>query len=300
MVRATALTLALALATGPAAAQETGRTFADLLADLGAREIYGLEGPARGRAIGNEVLADLPLAEEGIESLKGRNLRTRYWVIEGNGGVVPNHDHANRPAAFIVLTGEILEFRNDTDGSIFHELGGLALEEGRIAHWWLNEGDEDVRLIAFDVHQAAPDIDGVAVAPPPRPGRALPMPTIASGDLFLEGAVDLGAHFDGAFGAGLVLSVYRANIPAGLILPGFTRPGEPLQAFVWQGEVTEHRSDLAQPRVLAAESGSTIAGGATAYWLNTGDTEAVMFFGVVEAADEVDGVPRVGRVGHGD
>ncbi|MEM7037955.1 MAG: DUF6157 family protein, partial [Bacteroidota bacterium] len=46
---------------------------------------------------------------------------------------------------------------SDAEGRIAHGAGSLSLEEGAITHWWLNEGTEDVRLIAFDVFNAGAD-----------------------------------------------------------------------------------------------------------------------------------------------
>ncbi|MEM7490320.1 MAG: hypothetical protein AAF390_14460, partial [Pseudomonadota bacterium] len=261
---------------------------------LPTRTIHGLEGPSQARDISNDVTGDVPLGPQGIESLAGRNLRTRFWNIP-QGGVVPIHDHADRPAMFTIASGEIYEYSSLVEDRILHRTGGLALEEGAVAHWWENEGAETVHLIAFDVHRP----DGAETGAQGRPDQdAMDLPETAGAELDLLGAVDLGAHFGDGTGAGLVLSTYRATLAPGGVLPDFSDAGEPLQVFVWDGSVTEHHSDDGA-RPLANRTGSTIAGTATAWWENTGDAPAILYFGVVEPAVEVEGVERIAPLAHG-
>ncbi len=268
------------------------------LSEVETRTLYDLEGPVAGNRISNEVLAQTPLAAEGIESLKGRTLRTRFWTIEGGGGVVPIHDHANRPAVFTVLSGEIYEYVSGEDERVLHEAGGLALEEGELAHWWLTEGEETVHLIAFDVYQQVRELEGVDVAPTPDP-VALDLPEAEGVEHELLGVVDIGAHFEGAFGEGYGLTTYRTTIAPGGIFPTFTEAGEPLQSFVWQGEVTEHRAGV-DPTILGEHEGSSLSSGVSAWWQNTGDTPAVLYFGAVEPLSETEGLARTGTLAHGE
>ncbi len=278
-----------ALLAGPAPALD--------LDTLETRTILGLRGPSGAKDISNTVTATTPLAEEGIASLAGRSLRTRFWTINGNGGIVPIHNHANRPAVFTILTGEIYEYVNTANERILHKAGGLALEEGEISHWWLNEGDETVHLIAFDVFQSEDPATAETADRPAMQDFDLPDAMNVQHDLL--GVVDIGAHFDGAFGDGMTLTTYRTTLAPGGVFPSFTAAGEPAQIFVWQGTVTEHRSDNDSPTVLAAETGSSLSGGAQAFWENTGDEPAILYFGVVEPASETDGIPRVGPLAHG-
>ncbi|MEO1276040.1 MAG: hypothetical protein AAFV96_11815, partial [Pseudomonadota bacterium] len=153
-----------------------------------------------------------------------------------------------------------------------------------------------VELIAFDVFQRTRALETVETAPVPAP-QPLPLPDASNAALDLLGIVDMGAHFDGAFGDGWSLSAYKAVLDPGGVLPDFTAAGEPLQVFVWQGRVTEHGG--AAPKPLEAGAGSTLAEGATGWWENTGDTPATLYFGVVEPVSEVEGVPRTGHLSHG-
>ena len=255
------------------------------------REVDGLVGPANGAQVKAQRLARQSLAEEGIAELAGRTLRMRYFEIGGPDGLVSVHSHGNRPAVFSVLTGQIYEFTNKGKEGILHRTGGLAMEAGPVAHWWWNAEVETVTLIAFDVQPGS--ADGVTVAPVPE-SAPFDLPDARDVQHDLLGAIDLGAHFGDGTGDGWVLSTYRTTIEPGGVMPAFTAAGEPLQAFVWEGAVTEHRSDAQDAVVLDKGAGSSLAGGAAAYWENTGDVAATLYFGAVEPVSEVDGVPQVG------
>lgn len=269
-------------------------SFAFDLSTVKTREMNGLVGPSGANNISNVPIANAPLADEGLGQIVGYNLRTRSWTISGDSGIVPIHSHADRPAIVYTLTGDIYEYRSDAEGRIKHSAGGLSLEEGNVTHWWLNEGPEDVRLIAFDVVKArgTPEVADT----PAQQGFDLPEQKDAK--LELLGLVDIEQHYGGEKGNGLALSTYRAVIEPGGVLPSFVAAGEPLQVWVWQGAVTEHRSDAEAPVVLAAEEGAHLGGGAQAYWKNTGDVAAELFFGVVEPLSETDGVVQVGIQAH--
>ncbi|MEL6450660.1 MAG: hypothetical protein AAFQ19_05325 [Pseudomonadota bacterium] len=260
------------------------------------RVLNGLEGPLGPHNISNVPIANAPLAAEGLDQIAGYTLRTRSWTISGDTGTVPLHSHADRPAIVFTLNGEIFEIRSDTKGRILHRAGGLSLEHGDVTHLWRNEGPQHVRLIAFDVfkaRRAAPVAD--------RPlAQGFDLPAQSGARLDLLGVVDIEGHYDGAKGAGLALSAYRAVIEPGGVLPSFVGPGAPLQIWVWQGAVTQHRSDAGAgaPVTLATEAGAHLGGGAQAYWENTGAVPAEVFFGVVEPLSETVGVPQVGVQAH--
>ena len=285
-LRITTLGLALA-ALGTSA-------FAFDLDSVKTRVLNGLEGPSGPNNISNVPIANAPLADEGLGQIAGYNLRTRSWNISADTGIVPIHSHADRPAIVFTLTGEIFEYRSDAPERIKHSAGGLSLEEGDVTHWWLNEGPEDVRLIAFDVFNAPGEVE--VAATPAQHDFDLPAPSGAV--LELLGLVDIEGHYGGEKGDGLALSAYRAVIEPGGVLPSFVAAGEPLQVWVWDGAVNEYRSDAEAPVVLAAEEGAHLGGGAQAYWENTGDAPAVLFFGVVEPITETEGVPQVGVQAH--
>lgn len=273
--------------------------FAYDLTGVPTREILGLTGPTKGAWLNAKVIATQPLEAEGISELAGRNLRTRFWSISGPDGIVPIHEHSERPAMFTVASGEVFEYSSLQDEPILHKAGGLAKESGELAHWWHNGGTETVHLIAFDVQPVAKDFAAVPVGHiPPRPVFDLPDTKGVQHDLL--GVVDLGAHFKGAYGVGWALTTYRTTIEPGGVFSDFTKQGEPLQVVVWAGNVQEHRSDVVDPVTLLQREGSSLANGATGYWENTGDVTAELYFGVVEPLSEVADITPVGVLAHGE
>ena len=273
--------------------------FAYDLSKVDTKVMLGLTGPTKGAKLKPEVIATQPLADEGIAVLAGRNLRTRFWAIGGPDGIVPIHGHENRPAVFTVASGEIYEYSSLEEEPILHRAGGLAKEEGKLAHWWHNAGSETVHLIAFDLQPVAKAITSIKVAPVPA-AQSFDLPVAIGAQHDLLGVVNIGAHFGEEHGTGWALTTYRTTIVPGGIFPDFTGPGEPLQAFVWSGEVQEHRSDTSEVATLTERTGSNLANGATAYWENTGDVVAEIYFGVIEPLTEVDGIKPVGVLAHGE
>lgn len=261
----------------------TGAALATDLGSVKTTALLGLEGPAGPRDISNVVIGTTPLAEEGLESLEGRDLRARYWSILQQ-GIVPVHGHTKRPATIFTLQGEIFEYRNDRKDPILHKAGGLSLEEGHnLAHWWINEGDKDVRLIAFDVVIKGDKLDeSIAVSATPTAPFGFDLPEAKGVESEMVGFVDLEQHFQGEYGAGLALTHYRVTLEPGGVLPLWTKPGEPSILFVERGKVTEHRSDAKDTAVIAVEDGSIIGSGVSAWWENKGFVPAELHIGAVE------------------
>jgi quercetin dioxygenase-like cupin family protein len=85
-----------------------------------------------------------------IAGLDQRRLRFRKLVVQP-GGVVPWHDHTDRPALIFTESGQITEFRSDCSVGIVHNAGDISKEVAGIMHWWKNEGKEPAVLYAADV-----------------------------------------------------------------------------------------------------------------------------------------------------
>ncbi|MEQ1929888.1 MAG: cupin [Parvularculaceae bacterium] len=85
-----------------------------------------------------------------ISGLDGRRLRLRRLVVQP-GGVVPWHDHADRPALIMTQEGEITEFRSDCSVGIVHKAGEVSKESEGVMHWWKNESAKPTVLIATDI-----------------------------------------------------------------------------------------------------------------------------------------------------
>ncbi|MEM8774072.1 MAG: hypothetical protein AAGF53_03510 [Pseudomonadota bacterium] len=262
------------------------------LSEVETKTIRGYEGPSKPKNISNKVLGNAPLSAEGIASLEGRNLRTRFWKI-GAGAIVPLHDHANRPAVFTVLNGQVFEYSSKSEKRFEYEAGGLALEEGKGAHWWLNESDEDVFLIAYDVFQPGKSKVELGAVPA---SKNLELPENKDVDHVFLGAVNFGRHFDDETGDGWVLSTYRTTIEPGGSFADFTAAGEPLQVFVWQGSVEQITAEGAL--TLAKDEGASLSEGQTGWWKNKSDTPAELYFGVVEREEEIEGLQPKGKRAH--
>jgi quercetin dioxygenase-like cupin family protein len=97
----------------------------------------------------DEELSSIDLSQE-IMGVSDRRLRFRKLVIQP-GGVVPWHDHADRPALILTASGQITEFRSDCAVGVTHKAGDIAKEVKGVMHWWKNEGAEPAVLYAADV-----------------------------------------------------------------------------------------------------------------------------------------------------
>ncbi len=122
-------TVAIVGVAGPAAA---GECPADKVM-AGART----SGETMPAGVTDTVIASIDLAPKGGD-FAGQLLRMRKLTIEP-GGVVPWHEHSERPANIYVLSGTIEEYRANCSVPIVHKAGEVAIEFGvGFAHWWKN------------------------------------------------------------------------------------------------------------------------------------------------------------------
>ncbi len=94
-------------------------------------------GEMQPKDVTDTELQSIDLGAE-IAGLDGRRLRYRKLVVQP-GGVVPWHDHTDRPALIMIADGEITEFRSDCAVGITHKSGDISKEVKGILHWWKNE-----------------------------------------------------------------------------------------------------------------------------------------------------------------
>ena len=87
-------------------------------------------------------------------------LRTRRLKV-APGGIVPTHDHSDRPALVYVVKGEIIEHSTFCAVPVLWKPGEDSREFGEgYAHWWENKGTEEVVLTSSDVvDQETVDLD---------------------------------------------------------------------------------------------------------------------------------------------
>jgi quercetin dioxygenase-like cupin family protein len=109
-----------------------------------------LTGPAESKGIAS--IEPLGIVELGAEfpGMEGRQLRARLFTIEP-GGIVGIHTHNQRPGYAYILSGRIIEHRNDTAGPITHAPGSIAMEKTGVTHWWENPLDEPVKALVVDI-----------------------------------------------------------------------------------------------------------------------------------------------------
>ena len=102
----------------------------------------------------------------GLIDLKGWRgtgdlfLRTRRLVI-APGGIVPTHNHDDRPTLVYIISGEIIEHNTVCLAPINWKGGEVSREFGPgFGHWWENKGTEEVVLTSSDVvDQETIDLD---------------------------------------------------------------------------------------------------------------------------------------------
>ena len=107
-------------------------------------------GPAETKGVGSiEPVGEIELGPE-FDGMDGRQLRARIFNLEP-GAVIAIHTHQQRPGYAYILSGTIIEHRNDTDGAITHSTGSVAMEKSGVSHWWENTSGEPVRALVVDI-----------------------------------------------------------------------------------------------------------------------------------------------------
>ena len=102
-----------------------------------------------GKEVSDTVLSAIDLAKEPA-AVKDRMLRLRRLVVQP-GGVVPWHEHSNRPAIIYIIQGEITEYSSTCAVPIVHRAGESTAEMHATSHWWKNTGKQTVTLLSADL-----------------------------------------------------------------------------------------------------------------------------------------------------
>ncbi|MGH8119782.1 MAG: cupin domain-containing protein [Gammaproteobacteria bacterium] len=110
----------------------------------------GLNGPKDSKGIAS--IEPKGIIDLGVEFpvMAGRQLRARLFTVEP-GGVVGIHTHIERPGYAFIISGRIMEHRNDTPDPIEHTAGSVAMEKAGVTHWWENTFDEPVKALVVDI-----------------------------------------------------------------------------------------------------------------------------------------------------
>ena len=145
------------LMVNPAMAHQYDST--DTIGKLGQAEsqkndlviVRELQGPSKTHGI--ESVKALGIVDLGAEfkGMSGYQMRARVFTIKP-GGVVARHEHQSRPGDAYILSGEIVEHRNDAKEALVRKAGDLAIERSGVAHWWENTFDEPVVAFIVDIY----------------------------------------------------------------------------------------------------------------------------------------------------
>ena len=104
---------------------------------------------AAAKGVTDKVIASNDLSKDPI-ALKGRLFRARELVV-APGGVVPWHDHGNRPAMIYIASGQMTEYASTCAVPIVHNPGAISAEKAPTMHWWKNTGKVKSVIISVDL-----------------------------------------------------------------------------------------------------------------------------------------------------
>lgn len=107
------------------------------------------QGAAMPKDVTDKVIASSDLSKDPIQ-LKGRLFRARQLDIAPS-GIVPWHDHGNRPAMIYMVAGEMTEYASTCAVPIVHKAGEITPEKAPTMHWWKNNGKTKAVLISVDL-----------------------------------------------------------------------------------------------------------------------------------------------------
>jgi quercetin dioxygenase-like cupin family protein len=112
--------------------------------------------PTKPVGVTDVVLEKIDLSKQMVK-LQDHQLRIRRLEIQP-GGIVPLHDHADRPALIYIVSGEITEFASDCKTGIVHKAGETS-RDADLKHWWKNTSKKPVVLISADILHDAMDMN---------------------------------------------------------------------------------------------------------------------------------------------
>jgi quercetin dioxygenase-like cupin family protein len=105
--------------------------------------------PTANAGLTPKVLSEIVLSEQ-FANVDTRRLRMRTLTLD-KGGVIGLHNHENRPSVEYVLSGTVSEYRG-TERRVLKP-GDFISADKTTNHWWLNDGDGPLVLLAIDIYQ---------------------------------------------------------------------------------------------------------------------------------------------------
>ena len=109
------------------------------------------DAPSTTARVNVESLGSLDLSRE-FTALQGRILRTRRITI-APGGSVAWHQHQQRPGVAYLISGTLIEIRDDGTGprSIQRRAGDAVFESTGVLHGWKNDSNEAATAVGIDL-----------------------------------------------------------------------------------------------------------------------------------------------------
>ena len=89
-------------------------------------------------------------------NIKDRSFRLRRLEVEP-GGIVPWHNHADRPAIAYLLEGKLTEYASNCAVPVEHTAGDVIVETPNLSHWWKNFGNTRAVVISADLLKGKDD-----------------------------------------------------------------------------------------------------------------------------------------------
>jgi quercetin dioxygenase-like cupin family protein len=147
-------TLAAILAAAFSINAQAGECPADKRTPDGMGQKQGATAP---KDVTDRILVSTDLSKDPI-ALQGRLFRTRELVVQP-GGIVPWHDHGNRPAMIYMVSGEMTEYASTCAVPIVHRAGEVTAEKAPTMHWWKNNGKSKAVLLSIDLFPVEKKMD---------------------------------------------------------------------------------------------------------------------------------------------
>ena len=111
---------------------------------------YGTgENWSRHKSIIDMITATIDVTKPPLD-IKDRSFRLRRLEVEP-GGIVPWHNHAERPAIAYLLEGKLTEYASNCAVPVEHTAGDVIVETPNLSHWWKNFGDKRAVVISADL-----------------------------------------------------------------------------------------------------------------------------------------------------
>ncbi len=232
------------------------------------KEVPGqFPGPKEHYRMNNQEIGGFEMDRE-IPGFSGRDFRVRFWLMEPE-GLIAEHCHEDRPAYVYILSGRVVETYMDENGTPQRrrlKVGDAIPEGNGTHHWWKNDGDENVTMVAIDFpNHIVPAPQGVVK-------NALD-DGVSRSDLAEMDMARQYPHISAMSGYKLKGRLLKVEQGGAVRLEHHY--GHPGMVYVIKGTLLEHRSDgNGSPVVRRNNDLSLTYDGVWNYWQNRGDGDA--------------------------